>query len=601
MLTLFGQAFGLHLQTLKSLGCGRVLGFERAQPHRQLMSMILVLPRFLTHAVEAFAQAVALGQQQFALLGVQRHAVEGFLQVQARFADLFVLQGTLLAHLGDFFVQASAAQGQLFSLGFARRELGLEFALLARFVLQQTAQVFAAGLLLTLGGAQGLQLGFQAFQSGFALFAFGDQVDDFLASGQNAAFRFTGTAHPQEVATHPVAITADQAFTGAQLAALGQRLFQGIHWFDLAQPWRQINGRLNLVQQAARHARAIGCGAEQTQITLGKTGQVEAAKIIHQHGLQVGAQHGFYRQFPAGLHFQAFGQSWTLGQVLVTQPFGGAGAWVQGGLLQGFEGRQAPVQPLQIALGLLLCLGRLLQLLTQLLQALHLLFFAGFQLFQRHFAFGQLLAQFHDRCVFRIGGQQRTFFLHATLALGQALHAGFQLLDTRLLHLGLAARLGGLQVERVPLLLPAVHGGFGFFQGGGGFFGCSAGDFLLGGEHVQLLPKGQQQGTIVAQVRLRLQSRALGFLQVVLQLAQALLAVLDALLHTGNIAAHRIETALHQIEAFRQVMVTVTQALDAGVGVALLGHQRFKADFLGTDDRFALANLVIQRLPTQGR
>lgn len=48
-------------------------------------------------------------------------------------------------------------------------------------------------------------------------------------------------------------------------------------------------------------------------------------------------------------------------------------------------------------------------------------------------------------------------------------------------------------------------------------------------------------------------------------------------------------------------MVAVTQALDAGVGVALLGHQRFEADFLGANDRFALAHLVIQRLPAQGR
>ncbi len=187
------------------------------------------------------------------------------------------------------------------------------------------------------------------------------------------------------------------------------------------------------------------------------------------------------------------------------------------------------------------------------------------------------------------------------MTLGQTLHAGFQLLDARLLHLSLAAWLGGLQVESVPLLLPAVHGGFGFFQGGGGFFGGGAGDFLLGGEHVQLFAEGQQQGAVMAQVRFGLQAGALGFLQIILQLAQTLLAMLNALLDTGNVAAHRIEAPLHQIEALGQVMVTVTQTLDAGVGIALFGHQRFKADFLGADDRFALADLIVQRLPAQGR
>jgi hypothetical protein len=87
-----------------------VLGLERSEAHRQLMGVILVLARFLAHPVKALAQAVALGQQQLALLGVQRHGVEGFLQLQARFADAFVLQGALLAQLLDFFIKTRAAQ-----------------------------------------------------------------------------------------------------------------------------------------------------------------------------------------------------------------------------------------------------------------------------------------------------------------------------------------------------------------------------------------------------------------------------------------------------------------------------------------------------------
>ena len=187
-----------------------------------------------------------------------------------------------------------------------------------------------------------------------------------------------------------------------------------------------------------------------------------------------------------------------------------------------------------------------------------------------------MLAELHDRRVFRVRRKQRALFAKALLAISQTLHAGFQLLDSRLLDFGLATRLGGGQVEGVPLLLPAVHGGFGFFQRGGGFFGGGAGDFLFRREHVQLFAEGQQQRAVVAQVRLGFQARALGFLQIILQLTQTLLTVLDALLDPGDVAADRIEAPLHQIEAFGQVVVPVTKAFDARVGIALFGHQRFK-------------------------
>ncbi|MNI13042.1 hypothetical protein D3C73_662520 [compost metagenome] len=244
---------------------------------------------------------------------------------------------------------------------------------------------------------------------------------------------------------------------------------------------------------------------------------------------------------------------------------------------------------------------RLLQFLTQLLKLFDLGFFAGLQILERRFGFSELLAERHDRRVFRVRREQGAFFAKTLLAIGQALQAGFQLLDPRLLHFGLTARLGGGEVERIPLLLPAVHGGFGFFQRGSGLFGGGAGDFLLRGEHVQLFAEGQQQRAVVAQVRFGFQARALGLFQVILQLAQTLLTVLDALLDPGNVAADRVEAPLHQVEAFRQVVVPVTQALDACVGIALFGHQGFERNFLVADDRFTLADLIVQRLPAQGR
>ncbi|CAM5576979.1 hypothetical protein SSTU70S_02917 [Stutzerimonas stutzeri] len=48
-------------------------------------------------------------------------------------------------------------------------------------------------------------------------------------------------------------------------------------------------------------------------------------------------------------------------------------------------------------------------------------------------------------------------------------------------------------------------------------------------------------------------------------------------------------------------MMTVTQALDAGVGIALLGHQRLEGNLLIADELLALPHLLIQCLPAQGR
>jgi hypothetical protein len=60
-----------------------VLGLERANAHCQLVSMILVLTRVLAHPIETFTQAVAAGQQAFALLVVLRHGIQRVLQLQA--------------------------------------------------------------------------------------------------------------------------------------------------------------------------------------------------------------------------------------------------------------------------------------------------------------------------------------------------------------------------------------------------------------------------------------------------------------------------------------------------------------------------------------
>ncbi|MNY07861.1 hypothetical protein D3C86_1406840 [compost metagenome] len=98
-------------------------------------------------------------------------------------------------------------------------------------------------------------------------------------------------------------------------------------------------------------------------------------------------------------------------------------------MLQGFERSQPTVEALQIALGLLLRGQRLLQFLTQLLELFDLSFFAGLQILKGRFGFGELLAELHDRRVFRVRREQGALFAQALLTIGQALQAGFQLLD----------------------------------------------------------------------------------------------------------------------------------------------------------------------------
>ena len=158
----------------------------------------------------------------------------------------------------------------------------------------------------------------------------------------------------------------------------------------------------------------------------------------------------------------------------------------------------------------------LLQVVTHLLKTLDHLFFASLQLFLGQFTGRQQLTQFKDRCIFRVCGEQGALFGQATLAFSHALHAGFQLLDTRLQDFGLALRLGRAQVEGIPLLLPGMHGDFGFFERSSRLFSGSAGQFLLGHQHVELFTQRCQHRAVMPQVRLGFKTRALGFAQVVL-------------------------------------------------------------------------------------
>ncbi|MNS66980.1 hypothetical protein D3C86_729100 [compost metagenome] len=72
--------------------------------------------------------------------------------------------------------------------------------------------------------------------------------------------------------TDPVTVAADQALAGAQLPAQGQGLLEAVDRLDLTEPRRQIDLRVDLIEQAAGDAHAIAGRAEQAQIALSETG-----------------------------------------------------------------------------------------------------------------------------------------------------------------------------------------------------------------------------------------------------------------------------------------------------------------------------------------
>ncbi|SST09220.1 Uncharacterised protein [Acinetobacter baumannii] len=577
-----------------------MLRLQRADPHRQLVRMVLVGAGILANPVEPFAQGVTLRQQGFPALGVQRHAIQRFLQGQARLAQLLLFQRALLGQFRHFFVETAATQYQLLDLGLLRGQLRLQLAVPAPLLLDLAPHLLARAFQLALLVAGRSQ----------TLLAFGDtgfqglppllQRLQFLGAGEHAALGLVAAPDPQEVPADPVAIATDQALAVVQGAALGERLFQGLHRFHPGQPGTQVGVGADLVQQRTGRRRGSASGAEQAQLALAEAGQGEPVEAVQQDRLQIRAEHGLHRQLPTRLDTQAFGEARTLFQALLAQPLQGALSGIESGLLQGLQRSDAPVQALQLALRLVLFGGQLLQFLAQLFESLGLALLLQLQFFQGQFGDRHLFVEFEDRRVLGVGRQLATLLLQAPLAILQALQALLQVLDARLLHLGLAAGFGALLVEGIPLLLPGLHALLGLFQGDARFFRGGRAEFLFRCEHGHFLGQGREQGTVMPEVRFGFLAGPFGFAQVVLQLALALLAMLDALLDPGDVAADRIEARLHLVEAFGQLVMAVAQPFDAGIGTALLGHQGLEGDLLVADDPLALTDLLVQVAPAHG-
>ena len=171
--------------------------------------------------------------------------------------------------------------------------------------------------------------------------------------------------------------------------------------------------------------------------------------------------------------------------------------------------------------------------------------------------------------------------------------------DTRLLHLRLLARLGGVLVELVPALLPVVHGVLGLQQGLGRGLFHRLQQLQLGGQGGELRLPATQPVAVLAQVALGFRQAGLGLAQVLAQLPPPLLLVLEGLLQPGHFRAQGVVAGLHLVEGVGALGVVHPVLLDCGIHLLV-----FRVHGLQLDLQFAYAvaggpGLGVQRLPLQ--
>ncbi len=344
----------------------------------------------------------------------------------------------------------------------------------------------------------------------------------------------------------------------------------------------------------------MGTGIEEGDHALFQTADHcgHGVQPVDAHRLQVVAQYGFHRFLPTGRRSELLGQTGFVIQVILRQPVHQVG-FPHGGLLQRFQRGVTAFQGLQLAFGMI---QFLIDLVVGLALGFH--FFLNFQHAGLHVLdpqvrFRHLLFQ-HGHLFFQRAGRQGFLFAFQTLdAIPQAFHGLFQMLDAGLFHLCPLARLIGLVVEVIPLLLPFLHTFFGFMQvfvGGVGFFfyqlvlGLDLGQF--DGDLFQLL-------LILANLFFTGLAGFDGLLQIRTQLIAPLLGMLDGLFHPGDVRTQAVISALNLIELVAQFVVLFPLLLDLSIHGALVGNAGFQLHFQITNAAFTALHLVVEGFPLQ--
>ena len=228
------EARRLLVEALQGLLGGIVLRPQRADPHRQLVRMVLVGTGILANPVEPFAQGVTPASR------VSRRSVSSAMLSSAscrvRRASLSCPVPARAARpVPPLFVETAATQYQLLDLGLLRGQLRLQLAVPAALLLDLAPHLLARAFQLALLVAGRSQTP-RPRQRGFPGTRAVPATPPVPGRGRACRPGPVAAPDPQEVPADPVAIAADQALAVVQGAALGERLFQGLHRFHPGQP-----------------------------------------------------------------------------------------------------------------------------------------------------------------------------------------------------------------------------------------------------------------------------------------------------------------------------------------------------------------------------
>ena len=326
----------------------------------------------------------------------------------------------------------------------------------------------------------------------------------------------------------------------------------------------------------------------------------EAVEIVHTDGMQVIAEHGFDGTLPGRLDLELRKEPRRRCQAVVREPvICPARGILRRGLLQRLQRGLTTAQPRQLRADPIQFAGQLRGLIPRsgevAGQAFTLLLMAG----DGELRFRQFLPQ-RRRILLVLGRGEGALLcrqlVHARL---QALQGMLEVLDAGLLHLGLLPRFRGAVVERVPALLPALHGLLGSGQCGGGFLGRGVEHLALRGQGGEFLLPGIEPFAILAQVAFRLIEIASGLRKVLAQLPAALLVMLNALLDARDLGTEAVVATLDLVEDIRAPTPLHPLLFDARVHLLVLREHRLEGYLEFTDPAGAAGRLLVDVFPLQ--
>ena len=502
--------------------------------------------------------------------------------------DLFVTRGQLQAPcllVADLLVQADA-------VATAFLELAATVVAFAFQRFQFAARRFQTRLQLTLGFTHGAEFAFQQLY-----FALARQP-----AGALAAF----VTERQPVASDPGPIAGNQRFPRGEAGAARHGIGQRIRQVDAGQQRRQIDLRMNPIEQRwmFRRRRLAATG----RLDEGQMGRLQAfgrlgmgAQGRHAHRDQVRTQHAFDRALPARINRETRGQARCLIEAVFAQPV------TERGIVLFGRGQLHLAQRGLAGLGHVAPLTQLVQFggqpLARFARGAQARIDVGHALLvfiAEEIKLLRLFAQVIGRAAGQLGIDAGHLLDQAgapRLEIGNLL---FQLDAAAVFHL---LRLTTLRVfggEGLPGFLPAVHFIFGRAQALAGFVEIAGGAGQL--RRLFLQRGGQFLATLV--VGLAMGGRLLpGELQLFLfaqVVAAGLARVFDGLFESRDLAADGVELGMHAVVALIGLGLGGPRPLRLRLGGAHGGQRRLIGVLVLGDQAILDAHAFVQIPVAQG-